>query len=38
LARLLGDASAIRKNKVGKRVKRRFFGRLTGKLLRKITK
>ena len=38
LARLLGDANAIIKGKVSKRIERRLTGRLAGKVLGKITK
>jgi hypothetical protein len=36
LARLLGDAQAIRKGKVGQRIARRAAGKLTGRLLGKL--
>lgn len=35
-ARILGDVDAVRKGKVGKRVKNRLLGKLTGKLLKKL--
>jgi len=35
-ARLLGDVDAVKKGKVGKRVKNRVLGKLTGKLLKKL--
>jgi len=34
IARLLGDANAVRRGTVGKRIGRRVTGRATGKLLR----
>lgn len=36
LARLLGDAQAVRKGTVGRRVGRRITGRATGKALGKL--
>jgi len=36
LARLLGDISAVRKGRVGKRIGRRIAGRVTGRLLGKL--
>jgi len=36
LARLLGDVSAVKKGRVGKRVARRIVGRATGKGLGKL--
>jgi len=38
LARLLGDANAVKKGKVGKRVARRAAGKATGRTLRKLLK
>ncbi len=38
LARLLGDVSAVKKNKVGKRIGRRIAGKITGKGLSKLFK
>jgi len=38
LAKLLGDFSAVKKGKVGRRVKNRITGRITGKLLGKFNK
>lgn len=38
IARLLGDAAAIRKGSVGRRVARRIVGKLTGRGLRKVFK
>ncbi len=38
LARFLGDVNAVKKGRVGRRVKRRAAGRSTGKLLRKLFK
>ena len=38
LARLLGDANAISKDKVGKRIARRAVGKATGRALRKLFK
>ncbi len=35
-ARILGDVDAVKKGKVGKRVKNRVLGKLTGKLLKKL--
>lgn len=35
-ARVLGDIDAVKKGKVGKRVKNRLLGKLTGKLLKKL--
>lgn len=35
-ARILGDIDAVKKGKVGKRVKNRLLGKLTGKLLKKL--
>jgi len=36
LARLLGDITAVRKGRIGKRIGRRVAGRVTGKLLGKL--
>jgi len=36
LARLLGDISAVRKGRVGRRIGRRVAGRVTGRLLGKL--
>jgi len=36
LAKLLGDVNAVKKGKVGKRVKRRVAGKAAGKFLRKL--
>ena len=36
LARLLGDAQAVRKGRVGKRVARRAAGKVTGRLFGKL--
>ncbi len=36
LARLLGDVNAVKKGKVGTRVKRRVAGKAAGKFLRKL--
>jgi hypothetical protein len=36
LAKLLGDVSAVKKGKVGKRVGRRIAGKATGKILRRL--
>jgi len=33
LARLLGDANAVKRGKVGKRIARRTAGRMTGRAL-----
>jgi len=38
IARLLGDANAIKKGRVGKRIVRRIAGRATGKGLSKLFK
>ncbi|MBS3948601.1 MAG: hypothetical protein KGZ57_09990 [Dethiobacter sp.] len=38
LARLLGDAQAVKTGKVGKRIARRIAGKATGRLLRKLFK
>jgi len=38
LARLLGDASAIKQDKVGRRVGRRAAGKVTGRGLGKLFK
>ena len=35
-ARLLGDASAVRKGRVGKRVARRIAGKATGRMLGRL--
>ncbi len=35
-AKVLGDIDAVKKGKVGKRVKSRILGKLTGKLLKKL--
>ena len=36
LARLMGDVSAVKRGRVGRRLRRRVAGRLFGRLLRKI--
>jgi len=36
LARFLGDVSAVKRGKVGKRVARRAAGKATGRLFRKL--
>lgn len=36
-AKALGDVNAVKKNKVGKRVKRRIAGKIAGKVLKKTT-
>ncbi len=38
LARLAGDYNAIKKGKVGRRIKRRAAGRMAGKGMRKLFK
>ena len=38
LAKLLGDANAIKKGKAGRRIARRAAGKITGKGLRKLFK
>lgn len=35
-ARLLGDVNAVRKGKVGRRVKNRVLGRAASRILRKL--
>jgi len=36
LAKILGDVNAIQKGKVVQRAERRLFGKLTGRLMRKL--
>ncbi len=36
MARLMGDANAVKKGKVGKRVARRATGKVTGRAMRKL--
>ena len=38
LARILGDVSAVKKGKVGKRIARRAAGRMAGKGFKKLFK
>ncbi len=38
IARILGDANAVKKDKVGKRVARRIAGKATGRGLGKLFK
>jgi len=38
IARLLGDASAVKKGRVGKRIGRRIAGKATGRILGKLFK
>ncbi len=38
LAKLMGDVSAVKKGKVGKRVQRRVAGKATGRAMRKLFK
>jgi hypothetical protein len=38
LARLIGDANAIKRGRIGRRIGRRTAGRLTGKLLNVLFK
>ncbi len=38
LARILGDAQAVKKGRVGKRIARRVAGKLTGRGLGKLFK
>jgi len=38
IARLMGDANAIKKGKVGKRVVRRAAGKAAGRTMRKVLK
>lgn len=35
-AKILGDVDAVRKGKVGKRVKKRVVGKLAGKIIGKL--
>jgi hypothetical protein len=35
-AKALGDAEAIKKGKIGKRVKNRILGKIAGKILKKL--
>jgi len=38
LARILGDLKALEKGRAGKRIVRRGLGKVSGKILRKLTK
>lgn len=38
LAKVLGDVSAVKKGKVGKRIARRAAGKMAGRVFRKIFK
>jgi len=38
MARLMGDANAVKKGRVGKRIARRSAGKATGRTLRKLIK
>ena len=38
VAKIMGDANAVKKGKVGKRVARRAAGKATGRTLRKLIK
>ena len=38
LAKLMGDYNAVKKGKVGQRVRRRAAGKVTGKAMRKLFK
>jgi hypothetical protein len=38
LARFLGDRNAVQKGRVGRRIGRRYAGRATGKVLRRLFK
>lgn len=38
LSRGLGDVQAVKRGKVGKRIKRRVAGKITGRILRKLFK
>jgi hypothetical protein len=38
LARLLGDVSAVKRGRIGRRIGRRATGRLTGRGLRRLFK
>ena len=38
LARILGDAEAVKKDRIKKRIGRRMAGRVTGKFLKKLFK
>jgi hypothetical protein len=35
-AKVLGDVNAVKKGTVGKRVKRRLLGKITGNILKKV--
>ena len=36
IARLLGDWNAVKRNRVGRRIKRRVAGKFVGRLFRKL--
>jgi hypothetical protein len=36
LSRLLGDANAVKRGKVGRRIARRLYGKWTGRLARRL--
>jgi hypothetical protein len=36
-AKVLGDADAVAKGKIGKRIKRRILGKIAGKILKKVS-
>ena len=38
LAKMLGDFNAVKKNRIGKRLGRRMFGKLTGRAMRNLFK
>ncbi|MDA0799547.1 MAG: hypothetical protein O2884_12885 [Chloroflexi bacterium] len=38
IARLMGDANAVKKNKVGRRIGRRIAGKATGRALGRLFK
>ncbi len=38
IARLMGDANAVRKGRVGRRLARRAYGKQTGRLARRLFK
>lgn len=35
-AKVLGDVNAVAKGKIGKRIKNRLLGKVTGKILKKL--
>ncbi|MFN4111599.1 MAG: hypothetical protein ACK4G1_04945 [Ignavibacteria bacterium] len=38
IARILGDANAVQKGKIGQRIGRRFIGKFLGRLIGKLFK